>query len=196
MWKLLVAVSTSATLRAEVPVNKVVVSFVAAPTVSDEGAAHVGFVAPCVSILPAVPLSSHVGFVAPCVSILPGDPLANSAVTFDADWYSKLPADPPITLVALVALPDSAPLNVPQVIMPVPPDPTVSEGTDGLTTNCLSLDTFEYSRPFMTVPAATGDVPDSAYMRYLSTLPVEALVILTVLAEVALPDSAPLNVVQ
>ena len=38
--------------------------------------------------------------------------------------------------VAEVAFPDSAPLNVPQVMTPLPPDdPTVSEGTDGLTMN-------------------------------------------------------------
>ena len=49
----------------------------------------------------------------------------------------------------------------------------------------------------MIVVPALGDDPDSANVRYLSKLVSGLeLVILTVLAEVALPDSAPLNVVQ
>ena len=49
-----------------------------------------------------------------------------------------------LTVLAEVALPDSAPLNVVQIIVPVPVDPTVSEGTDGSTINCLLPAEFEY----------------------------------------------------
>ena len=92
-----------------------------------------------------------------------------------------LPAAPPATLV-------TAPTNEAQVMTPLPPTaPSVREGTDGST--------------FMTVPLIVlvhwreaGDAPVEN-VRYLS--PTELLVVIvTWVAEDALPLSAPLNEAQ